>query len=185
MKTYLLRLFLVLVMHFIFFSCVESKKECQEQFFPQSMIFNKDSLYQIMPDRVMKLYSENDSAQYYFVNYYDSLQCTQCEMKKLALWNSIIRRSSERGIRIKYFFIFSPSLNDTITLKRVFKESRFMYPIYLDTLGIVKGRNPFITKDIKCHHFVIDKTGVIVYVGNPVINMEAECKFEDFIYNIQ
>ena len=60
------------------------------------------------------------------------------------------------------------------------KNSRFNYPIILDTLGHFAKLNPHLPKNKALHTFLLDENNNVILVGNPLHNK----KIKEMFYRI-
>ena len=60
------------------------------------------------------------------------------------------------------------------------KNSRFNYPIILDTLGQFAKLNPHLPKNKALHTFLLDENNNVILVGNPLHNK----KIKEMFYRI-
>lgn len=156
-------------------SACSQRKEIQTQVTKmnhQYVVLNIDSMQQVIP-----FPSENfDSidAEFTFVVYTDSNQCSGCSLNKMSRWNSYLRLEKQTHGKVKYVFIVEPQSGDAQSVLRTAKLIDFVHPLYIDTSHVFRNSNSFIPKDPMYHTFLVDKGNRIVLVGNPLLNNRIE-----------
>ena len=60
------------------------------------------------------------------------------------------------------------------------KNSKFNYPVILDTLGQFERLNPHLPKNKALHAFLLDENNNVILVGNPLLNK----KIKEMFYRI-
>lgn len=113
--------------------------------------------------------------------YSDSVSCTPCAINKMYLWNSFLDYSKSYNGQLNFYFIFCPARKDFQEMKlALIKNSRFNYPIILDTLGQFAKLNPHLPKNKALHTFLLDENNNVILVGNPLHNK----KIKEMFYRI-
>lgn len=102
--------------------------------------------------------------------YVDSLECSSCRVGRMYEYNEIISFRDTIGEQYLPIFIFSSPKHIVEELLYQIKISYFDYPILLDEKGLFPAANPHIPADSRFHTFLLDKTGKVVLVGDPVNN---------------
>lgn len=96
----------------------------------------------------------------------DSSYCSECNIKKMHLWNKII------DIEKKYdgldlIFILGVKYGTTSYISNQLYKSGINHPIYLDETQSMLTLNPHIPKESIFHTFLLDKNNNIILVGSP------------------
>ena len=79
-------------------------------------------------------YSKNEQKyDYKFVVYSDSMDCSICEIKNMALWNNIIDDTKDLGVDVEYIFIFNIKKQYKKHFVDEYYQHRFNLSIYVDT----------------------------------------------------
>ena len=113
--------------------------------------------------------------------YSDSVSCTPCAINKMYLWNSFLDYSKSYNGQLNFYFILCPARKDFQEMKlALIKNSRFNYPIILDTLGQFAKLNPHLPKNKALHTFLLDENNNVILVGNPLHNK----KIKEMFYRI-
>lgn len=169
-----LALFLILI---CCFSCKQIKQEelvlsvlnewiGKELLVPDSTCFFKY-------DENYNFCSDFDKADYRILNYIDSLDCLNCNLR-LKEWNILIKELSEKGKTVIPVFVFSPK--NTNRMKEIFplvKRNALTFPIVIDSLDLFNKLNNF-PLDNRFHTFLLNKDNQVLYIGNPVHNPKIE-----------
>lgn len=145
------------------------------------VVIPMDDLERLEPIRYYKQPPSSGNADYRFVVFFDSPNCSSCALKHMAIWNGIIEKTAEYGVNMEYLFIFSPAAGDVESFPATFRFSHFIHPVYLDAGGALLKSNPFLRRMPLLHAIVLDNAGKIVFVGNPSIDSEAYLRFESFL----
>lgn len=113
-----------------------------------------------------------------YIIYSDSMRCTPCAINKMYIWNSLLEYSNNYKGQLNFYFIFSPARKDLQEMKfALIKNSKFNYPIFLDTLGEFERLNPHLPKNNTLHAFLLDENNNVILVGNPVHNNKIKEMF--------
>lgn len=169
--------------HLLFISCQKNgiKKEV-EDFMSIPVTLNLDSM-----ENATILHGGRPhlkgiiKPEYTYVDYIDSTKCTECAIKHLPEWISIMESVSQKGINMRFAFIIAPPknlINDVDSILTM--EPELNDCIYLDYRGIMEKRNPHLPKSKMLHTFLLDKEGDVLLVGNPIGNQ----KIRDLMYKI-
>ena len=113
--------------------------------------------------------------------YSDSVNCTSCAINQMDLWNPLLEYSKSYNGLLNFYFIFCPARKDFQEMKlALIKNSRFNYPIILDTLWQFAKLNPHLPKNKALHTFLLDENNNVILVGNPLHNK----KIKEMFYRI-
>lgn len=162
-----LRITLLLILCFSTFSCKNMRVERQIRNFTSSRI--------VIPDGLQGMGGKRDSCAVQnvygrMVIYFDSLGCNSCRVNKLYEWNEILAFCLDSVSGCAVNFIFSPA-GDENKLRDILCENGQDYPIFIDVSGDFPRMNPSIPTDNRFHVFLLDGSGRVVLVGNPVYNL--------------
>lgn len=124
-------------------------------------IFGKDTLFHNQEDIFATL-----------LIWYDSLQCTSCNLDYIEEWNRIYEYSADSITGFKPIIIFSPSRKELYKFEILIKVTDFKYPIYVDYDFAFADRNSQIASFSSQKVFLLDKKHEIVLVGNPFLNKQ-------------
>ena len=106
-----------------------------------------------------------------YIIYSDSMRCTPCAINKMYLWNSLLEYSKNYNGQLNFYFIFCPARKDLHEMKlALIKNSKFNYPILLDTLGEFEKLNPHLPQNNTLHAFLLDENNNVILVGDPLHN---------------
>ena len=108
----------------------------------------------------------------------DSTSCNNCAIEAIYNWEDYIKYAEELDGRLSYYFIFTPRKEETEDVKSTLDATDFNYPIIFDSVGLFRRLNPHIPANKMFHTFLIDENGQVVFVGNPLWNMETENLFK-------
>lgn len=119
------------------------------------------------------------SFKYTYVIYIDSIDCSECAIKSMVWWaNDIEMSKAIESEKIGYAFIFSPrKIIKNQIISKIKEECIFPQYTYIDTSEVIMRNNPNIPTNRTFHTFVIDETGKIVLVGEPIRNDKIKKMF--------
>lgn len=118
----------------------------------------------------------NISAEYIWVDYVDSLECTDCAIKKFAKWRELM--NSECARRLDFLFILSPNRHHLKSvLVKLQTDTLLNNYIYVDTCNVFIRQNSHIPKERYLHTFLLDRQGKVILVGNPNANIRVDSLF--------
>ena len=106
--------------------------------------------------------------KYRMVVYTDSTSCSPCALKQFTSWGPILDSLQSCPLLSNILFIFSPSRSKLEEVEYILSNSKFKYPVYLDTCNAFTKSNRDMPTDRIMHTFLIDEDGHVVLVGNPV-----------------
>lgn len=110
-----------------------------------------------------------------YIVYSDSTRCTPCRINKMYIWNSFLEYSKNYNSQLSFYFIFCPAKKDIEGIKlAIINNSKFNYPIFLDTLGEFEKLNPHLPKNKALHSFLLDENNNVILVGDPLYNKEIK-----------
>ncbi|MBP5679679.1 MAG: hypothetical protein J6X31_01325, partial [Bacteroidales bacterium] len=141
-----------------------------------------DSFELLLPATKKSNYSNpGKDAPYRYIVYYDSTACSMCTLRKMGIWNSIMKHSEETGIKVDFIFIMHPQKNMINTFKQEFYNQRFNISFYLDSTGITERLNPLLKESKIIRAFVLNKNNHIEVIGDAGKNYKVEKRFYDFL----
>lgn len=156
MKKYILVILLLSIV--ILTSCKESRyQDIKTISLSDCMIDNnhEDSIFNILAKKKYKIFA-----------YLDSDACGPCWAKNIPTWYDIANYVEDKQDSVSLLVLFHPS-KDQINQWRAFIEANPLdYPLFLDSLGIIKSHNKMITGSFFC----LLKEDSVVLAGNPKVN---------------
>jgi hypothetical protein len=112
---------------------------------------------------------EISNKKYKILLYVDSFGCTSCRLH-LSEWKMLISASDTLfSKKLDFIFVFQPKHGGDKEIKRLMKQSGFIYPVFLDIDNKTFTLNNF-PKEQEYQCFLLDKDNKVVMVGNPVLN---------------
>lgn len=124
-------------------------------------------------DSVIK--KPNTQAEYKLVVYMDSSHCSECEMKKMHLWDDFVKLEDKYDGRFSVVFIVQTSSNSTFdAIVSALDRYEVEYQIYVDNANVFSKQNPHIPSRKMYHVFLLDEKNNVVFVGNPLLNSDIE-----------
>ena len=141
--------------------------------FPDSLEFVHDGMSGIR-------HWEKVAPTYRQVILVDSLECSFCRVQKTRRYKDLFDESIDDG-KFDLVVILTPKKEDVETLREFLLAHDFDLPYYLDPEGEFMSLNPCIPKDARFHIFLLDPSGVPVYVGDPLKGNKAYKQFESII----
>lgn len=132
-----------------------------------------DSLLLLKPKRLKSDNMLNSYPDYRFLIYIDSVYCSSCELQRLGMWHSIIKKVREYDLDVNFLFIFNPRANERFQLIESYYKNPINLDIYIDTAKILEKRNPILKNRI-FHTVLLDVNNKIVKFGDPSKDIDAE-----------
>ena len=119
------------------------------------------------------------SVDYLFIHIIRDQECTKCSVSSLYHWNEIISMIGRTDI--SYLFIIETMPEDTPdTIMEALKRRPFSQPLFIDYSQEFLENNPWLT--IKRYRdnndFIINKSGKIIYIGDPLNNYNDMIKIK-------
>ena len=117
---------------------------------------------------------------YKLVMVIDSVQCSFCKVQKLQRYRDLFKESIDGG-KFDLLVILSPKRGEADDLREFLLAHDFSIPIFLDQDNTFLTLNPFIPSDARFHSFLLDASGHLVFIGDPLKGNQAYKKFERVI----
>lgn len=148
----------------------------------KKMLDNKISLDLSKMERIS--FDQSDSSgmsRFVLICYYDSTECQSCATNKLHTWNNFMKKYSRKN-QLSYLFVFSPAKNTYRYLHTFLECKKQDKNIFIDSLAVFGGSNPFIPPSPLYHTMLVDnKTKEIKMVGDPRRDKKLEFLFNNII----
>lgn len=112
--------------------------------------------------------------------YADSIGCTSCAITHIDSWDSLIDYAKQNNDQLRCYFIFSPMKKELRSTELMLTNTKFDYPVMLDTLKEFEKLNPHLPKYRDLHTFLLDENNHVILVGNPLRNK----KIKEMFYKI-
>lgn len=109
--------------------------------------------------------------------YADSVECTACAINHINLWERFINYAKQFDDQLRFYFIFFPMQKELHGIKLMIANTKFDYPILLDSLGEFERLNPHLPQNKALHTFLLDENNNVLLVGNPLHNKKIEEMF--------
>ena len=140
-----------------------------------------DSMKLLTPDLNIPISGCNDSAQFRYVVYFDSLQCSPCQLKNMGIWRSVIKHTEEIGASVDFQFIFCPKASQREGLEETYFNRKTFLRIFIDTTGVVERHNPLLSESTIFHAFVVNDSNHIEVIGNAGNSELVERRYYEFL----
>lgn len=124
-----------------------------------------------------------DTYKYKMVIYADSSRCSSCFIKHLSKWNEYL--DLEKKGKVEVIFILETKKAELEHYCYETRFSRINHPVYFDTEGFFRNKNPHIPANELFHVFLIDQNDRIILVGNPVTNPKIRNMFIETLNKVQ
>lgn len=115
------------------------------------------------------------------VVYADSVECTACAINHIDVWGRFIDYAEQFNGHLKFCFIFFPMKKELHGIKLMIANTKFNYPIILDTLGEFEKLNRHLPINKSLHTFLLDENNNVILVGNPTRNKSIEKMFYSIV----
>ena len=123
----------------------------------------------------------NYSGEYRLIVFADSTECSPCAIKYLYSWEPIIDTLMENSCYRETIFIFAPPKADCSIVEAELKQKKFKFPTYLDKCNSFAKANKNIPSNRNMHTFLVDQSGKVVLVGNPLTNGNIRQLLYDYL----
>jgi hypothetical protein len=161
------------------FSCQGNKSKLQDT------IVSWQDKYIEIPKTLKLVNGDKDSASNWMrkngnklIAYYDNAGCTECKLR-LNDWNDIFNEVVDSSFNVSIVFIVQPPKVNTSELKQIFKDYRFYYPVYIDSLNKFRFSNK-ISSNPMLHVFLLNSQNKIVLIGTPIQNEKMWKLYKDY-----
>lgn len=115
-----------------------------------------------------------EQAELKLIVYTDTLNCSECTLKKMYLWDDFVKLEKQYDGRFEIVFIMETKRNTTQTLVSALHLTELHHPVYIDSTNIFTTTNPHIPSEEMYHIFLLDENNHVVLVGSPLFNSETE-----------
>lgn len=150
--------------------------------FVKSEIIIPDSLDCIYNNKTTKIMKDSLKS-YKYVVYYDSLNCTSCRISNITELSPLYKISDTTNMTV--LTIFAPKKSEIHNVKFQLLLYDLNFPIYIDTNGDFQKLNPHLPTDHLFHNFLINPSGIPVFVGNPLYSDKLNKLLNTLIINIK
>lgn len=165
----------IIVIMFSIISCNDNKNDIEDNL----LSMQKKAI--LLPlGNMMSQHCKNDTASfencnsikanYRYVVFIDSAQCSPCAIDGLYRWNSVIDSVRQNKLNLSFLFIVSPPKWQLEDVLLAVEFSGLENDIYIDSMNIFSKMNQHLPRDSKYHSFVINGDNKVVIVGNVLIN---------------
>ena len=165
--------------------CISS---CNRERVVRDNIVQLQSRPVVLPCDSMRLISHENRVDtfpkpFYWVVYSDSVDCSTCRLTNLLHWGDFIHTVRSTTDSVGFRFIFSPSDRDMGAFLCAAGTLKLSSQIYLDSLNVFSRQNPHVPNGVLYHTFLIDGTGNVLLVGDPVRNSDVNKLFWELVGN--
>jgi len=118
------------------------------------------------------------------VIYADSIECTSCRIRQMALWYpQLLKVKAKHRNVLDVLFIFSVNSYQKELIITELEKIQWDFTTYFDNLKLFERSNMHLTKNEKLHTFLVDSSGNVLMVGNPFENKEVNKIFNNILDN--
>jgi len=118
-------------------------------------------------DGHVSAFSGTDSTRPLMLVYYDSAECGSCRISQLGLLDTLFSLSESSGA-FDLLVLFSPALDETVSVVSQLVERRYVSPVSVDVSGSFPALNSFIPDDSNFHYILTDTERHPIFVGDPL-----------------
>lgn len=115
-----------------------------------------------------------EQAELKLIVYTDTLNCSECTLRKMYLWDDFVKLEKQYNGRFEIVFIMQTRQNATQSLVSALHFTELHHPIYVDSTNVFMTTNPHIPSENWYHIFLLDENGQVVLIGSPLFNSEIE-----------
>lgn len=155
-------------------SCSSNTKRQIEELRNSNIELSLDSLTKVKPFRGFDN-KTGKSEDLKLVVFWDSANCTSCNIMHINNWNSIIYKVNQITA-VDFILIMETTSENKEEIISLYHNSLFPYEIYLDLNHITKQNNSFLDNPL-FHCFLVDKNDKIIFVGNPLNSEKVQESF--------
>lgn len=101
----------------------------------------------------------------------DSTECSTCHISQIGRYHQFFQLSKEKGM-FEVMLLFPNIELSGISFERYVLDSELEYPVFFDVDNKFLELNPAVPADQRLHAFLIDNTGIPLYVGDPSFSRE-------------
>lgn len=162
-------------------SCTKDRsiEESLQKIIGKQMVVNDDSMLILQDSLYFREDVNKDVAEYKFIAFFDSTECSSCQMKKLFEWNDFM--VFEKNRLVDFYFIFST--NEIASIERMYRNCNLKHSILVDTCNIFLSTNKYVPSEKMFHYFMLNKKDEIIFVGNITQSGNLEKIFRTIVYN--
>ncbi len=110
------------------------------------------------------------TADFKFVVFVDSSECSPCFIDGLYQWNNFIDEIGRVNDKVKFVFIVSPKKEQMEDVYLSISYCGIKQHIYVDTAYAFIDENRYLAKERDLQIFLLDKNNDVLLVGNPKTN---------------
>ena len=115
----------------------------------------------------------------------DSAECSSCTLNNLDRWDEWIDFADNKNSKFAIIFVIQPKTGDKFFIRRKTENlSRRFYkrtPFYIDNDGMFLKRNFRKKIPAVMQTMLLNKSNMVIYVGNPTINEFVKAELNDII----
>lgn len=110
------------------------------------------------------------NAEYSFIVFTDSNQCSDCTLAKMRDWNTLLELETLSKGKVQFIYIIEPRRKEEHSVIQSAKRIDLNHSLYIDINHCFKQANRFIPNEAMYHTFLLDENNRIILVGNPLQN---------------
>lgn len=110
--------------------------------------------------------TNNERTSYKYVAYFDSSECTNCQVAHFTEWNTIWE--SYKNDPIEFYYIFETADTALLSSLETINEKFPSVRVLMDNQKVFRKHNPQIPEGHLYHRFLLDSDNKTILVGNPV-----------------
>ena len=160
--------------------CVQSNRINWDEIRNAHVEIPMDSLQLLTPRKLISDNLIHRDPDLTFLIYVDSSSCSSCELKRLSIWHSIIKKAKRYDTKVNYLFIFCPNANEVNDFIENYYNNAIGLNIYIDSSKILERRN-LLLHNAHFHTLLLDKEYNVVKIGNPARDAYAEKSFYKYL----
>ena len=172
---------LLLIMTISLCSC-NNRQKSNDVFLNKRVNLSLNKMRHLDSPRFIENIDSLRNMPYKFVVYYDSTICPSCVISHIGSWHRLVY--FQKRPMVDYVFIFQKKKEKTNEFMDYYHGIRWHYNIYLDSLGVFEHENNELVAKNKINMFMVDKTGKILFIGNPTKSLDAQKSYETILDSI-
>lgn len=166
---------------FCLLSCGKSGKQKVEASFDK--LWKKEFIIPNLNDAVYlgrdTIINRMDYKANKIVIYYDSTDCTSCEVSELWRWKAMIKDFNSHDV--SFVFILAPSKKHEDEVRDYLYLYPLPFPVFIDASYVVSQSNSQLLSEKYFNVFMLNEDNEVILIGNPIKNNELYKLYEEVI----
>lgn len=125
---------------------------------------------EILSENISMKFCQND--KFKLLRFINENECSICQIKSLYQWDEVMDLIGKD--RLDLLLIIRPEKSlEVTTILSILQKNYFSYPVWIDTNSCFYEANTKLCQTIRETSILIDPTGNLCYIGNPLLSEAA------------